>query len=351
MAIDWTRGYSATYQLYRVHPKTWADSELIGGLDSVSVERSSDGDAPLLESGSMTLMASIGDSLSEGYYRIAMVARQGDEAERVDVATLHCASTGGSVRRGADMLSVTGHSVLWPAQQDKIVSASEGRYAPAGMDGIAYAADMLRRSIAAPVTTQASVTLDDHVVFSSDTTVLAAVWAIVRACGCTMRVSGDGSVSIEPKQDVPALTLDSAHARLLHQEVRHELDLSAVPNVYVAIDGGDIAEAVNDDATSLTSTETRGYRSVTIDRAPVRVNGETLDGYAARRLEELSTVTDSRTYTREWWPGVRPGDIVRGSLASVLLDGDMRVSKQSITCGRGITIQEQAGLEVKTWQR
>ena len=64
----------------------------------------------------------------------------------------------------------------------------------------------------------------------------------------------------------------------------------------------------------------------------------------------MSTVRDERTYTREWWPGVHPGDIVRGSLASAGLDGDMRVSAQSFECGAGIVVTENAYGEVRTWE-
>ena len=59
---------------------------------------------------------------------------------------------------------------------------------------------------------------------------------------------------------------------------------------------------------------------------------------------------DARTYVREWYPGVMVGPIVRGSVASVGLDGDMRVERQSITCGAGITVEERAVKEVKAWR-
>ena len=52
---------------------------------------------------------------------------------------------------------------------------------------------------------------------------------------------------------------------------------------------------------------------------------------------------------REWYPGVLVGSVVRGSVSSVGLDGDMRVERQSITCGAGITVEERAVKEVKAW--
>ena len=78
---------------------------------------------------------------------------------------------------------------------------------------------------------------------------------------------------------------------------------------------------------------------------------ETLTAYAQRRLEEESMVYDVRTYTREWWPDIFPFSVVRGSLASVDLDGDLRVVSQTLTCGLGITVEEQSRRETYTWRR
>ena len=94
-----------------------------------------------------------------------------------------------------------------------------------------------------------------------------------------------------------------------------------------------------------------GYRHDVVDTSPVRVGGETLAAYCARRLEEESVVLDTRIYRREYWPGVVPGDLVLGSLAGDGLDGLMRVRRQSLTCQQGIVVEEEAQREVGTWQR
>ena len=77
--------------------------------------------------------------------------------------------------------------------------------------------------------------------------------------------------------------------------------------------------------------------------------GETLDAYALRALHERSVVTQERTYKRKWWPDVYPGDIARGSIASVRLDGDLRITRQALACGAGIEVTERASKEVSTW--
>ena len=348
MAIDWRAGYTATWRAYEVLTDTWADGEEVGRLASVSVERSRDGDAPLLESGELAIDVPVGSGWDERYVRVAMVAEQGGERERVDVCTLLCSTARGEADYGRDFLELTGRSVLYPASTKRV---RVGTYAPAGTDGAQFAASMLRDAIAAPVLVEGSFTLGSHVVFDVGVSVLKAVWTLLRAGGFTIRVSGDGSVAVAPEPTEPVLHLSQANARLLHPGVPHELDWSDVPNRYYAIEGSESAEAVNDDPGSPTSTVRRGYEHDEVDTSPVRVGGETLAAYCARRLEERSVAYDTRSYAREFWPDVVPGDMVSGSLASVGLEGDLRVTRQSLSCGEGIVVDEEARREVHAWLR
>ena len=346
--IDWTSGYSASWRVFHVNPETWADANELDGVAEVSVERGKDDSPRVLERGSMSVDLVPGDTIDEGYYRFVMIARQGDDSERVDVATLLFTATGGKVNRGVDAVECNGRSVLWPASK---VSVESGAYAPAGVDGVAYTERLLSDVINAPIETEGSFVIDEHIVFDNGTSTLDAVWKVLDAGGFVMTIGGDGTVRIGPMPAEPSLSLDMAHARLLHPDIEHQLDYSDVPNVYIAVDGSTEAMAVNNSESSITSTVTRGWRSETRDESPVRVNGETMQSYAERKLEEASTVEDVRTYEREWWPGVHPYSIVRGSLASVLLDGDLRVKAQSLACGKGITVTETAYREVHTWLR
>lgn len=346
--IDWTSGYTASWRVFRVNPETWADASELDGVTEISVERGTDDSPKVLERGSMSVDLAPGASVDEGYYRFVMVARQGDDTERVDVATLLFTATGGEVNRAVDAVECNGRSVLWPASK---VSVESGAYAPAGVDGVFYAAHLLSGAINAPIETSGSFTIDEHVVFDNGASVLDAVWSILDAGNHFISIDGDGTVKIGPMPTVPSLSIDMTHARLLHPGIEHQLDTSDVPNVYKVTDGASEAVATNASESSITSTVTRGWTNEVLDESPVRVNGETLQAYAERKLEEASTVEDSRTYVREWWPGVHPYHVVRGSLASVLLDGDLRVKAQSVACGKGITVTETACREVHTWLR
>ncbi len=346
--IDWMAGYSATWRVFRVNKDTWADGEPLGGITAVTYETTMDEDAPLLGRGSLTSVTPVGEGFEEGYYRVVMTAKQNGELERVNVCTLQCSLVDGDIDHSSDERNIQGRSVLYPAS---VTMLSDGSYAPQGVDGAQWCASVLRDCINAPVEVGGGFTLDEHLVFDPGTFALEAVWKVLDAGNHVLRIAGDGTVRVVAKPTVPALQLDAAHARLVHTGVHYALDYSEVPNRYRAIENSDEATAINDDPLSVTSTVHRGWVHDVRDESPVRVNGETLAAYAARRLEEESTVYDSRTYSREWWPDVCPHDLVRGSLASVRLDGDMRVMRQSVRCEVGIVVEEESRMEVRTWQR
>lgn len=339
--IDWSRGYEARWRVFSVDRDTWADGEPVPGIDSVRVER--DIASALYESGSVGVS---GAPLAPGYYRVAMTASQGPETERVDVATLLCEGSEATYSKGSASCECAMASVLRPADGERLL---RGSYAPAGCDGAAWAAGLLRGCLHAPVAVSGSFTLVDSVVFDLGCTVLEAARTLLDAGGYLLRVDGRGEVAIGPRPLAPALSLDSAGAALLMDGIRRVRDAGDVANRYTAVDGGIVATAQNDDALSETGRPRVGYWRDVVDESPTRIDGETLEGYARRKLAEQSVVRDARTYTREWWPGVLPGDLVEGSLPSVGLGADMRVTSQSIACGCGLTVEETAESEERTW--
>ena len=341
--MDWTGGYSCEWRVSYVDPDTWADAGRVPGVTSVSVDRDGGGDAPLIETGSMEVDGEFGQT--ERWCRISMVAEQGGRV-REDVATLLFCATKAKASHGSTTSTADGWSVLKPCAD---VSMPRGAFAPKGCDGAAWAADLLSRHTPAPVTAEGSFTLDEHYVFDLGATVLEAAWQVVRAGGFRIQIHGDGTVHVVPLPTEPALDLDLAHAALLVPGVEDELDTSGVPNRVLAYDGAETGVATNEDAASPVSYTSRGRWVDLVETNPARVNGESLDAFASRRLAEESAVARRRTYTREWWPGVMPYSLVRGSLPSVGLDGDMRVVSQGLSCGAGVTVTETAEQEVRLW--
>ena len=339
--MDWAKSYSSSWRVYRVNRDTWADAEMLENVDSVSITKTADGS--LLESGSLEITGEV----EPDYYRIVMTAEQSGEVVRVDVATLLFGVTGGKYDYGRIAQKLDGHSVLYPASTTTIIA---GEYAPAGVDGVKYAADLLAGAINAPVETMGSFTLNDHLVHEMGSTVLEAVWAVLNAGpdgGWVIQIDGRGVVHIVPRPTEPALILDSTSTRLLTNGIEYTTDISAIPNRYIVIVDENRTVAVNSDASSSISTVSRGYNVDMVDESPTAVDGETLSAYARRRLKEESVMKDERTYPREYAPNVYMYSIVRASIEG--LQGDLRVGSQTITCDKGIKVQEKASREISLW--
>lgn len=343
--IDYTRSYSATWRVYRVNPDTWADGEPLTNVvsGSISVTKDCSGDAPRLESGSMDVTGAI----RRGYYRIAMIAQQDGETERQDIATLLFEASDGTSDKGVTTYKVDGQSVLYPAYTQLMIS---GEYAPEGSDGAQYAARLLRRCIKAPVSVEGGFVLGRNVVHDFGARILDAVWQVLDAGGYVMQIHGDGSVHILQRPTKPTLALDVVGAELLTPGVKRGSDTSDVPNRYIAEDELERAIVVNDDPTSPVSTASRGYIYDELDESPCPVDGETLERYARRRLEELSTLYETREYGREWVAGIYPFDLAKGSDESIGIEGNVRIEAQSIQCSHGAYVTERATHEVMLWQ-
>lgn len=342
--IDYARAYTATWRLFRVNPSTWADGAQSGRLLSASVMRTGDGDAPEIDSGTLTVEGDPTEGFEPGYYRLAMTAMQSGEADRVDVATLLCETDGGKVQRKADRKSVIGRSVLHPAATAEV---PDGTCVPKGADGAQAAAELLRGAVQAPVDVDGSFALADHYCFDFGASVLSCAWKLLRAGSFCIQTDGRGMVHIRPMPTELALSLDRAAASILDPSVAYQLDLSAIPNRFTARADG-YAATVRNEGGSAAGFAARGYWVDASDDSPVLLEGETLQSYAERRLAELSVAYDERAYTRAW-AELAPYDIVEGAMADARLEGRMRIKSQRYQCGNMLKVSETAAREVKLW--
>lgn len=341
--MDWGESYTAHWRLVSVDPDTWADSRTVHNVGAAKITRTADGS--LLEAGSVEVVA---EDFTPGYYRLVCTAvGTSGASERVEVCTLLLEGASRTYNHNVSIITANGRSVLYPASVRNLIA---GEYAPANVDGARYAANLLAECLDAPIEIEASFTLNSNVVFPFGTSVLDAVWMVLNAGNCVIQLDGGGIVHIRAMPSLPSLELNNANARLIVPGIKAEYDLTDVPNQYVAVDEFSTSTATNNNPSSPTSTVSRGYVQMFLDESPTPVNGETLERYAQRRLMEESTVRDSRTYSREYVPGVLPYDLVRGSLSSVGLEGDLRVLNQSLSCDGGILVSEKAAKEVTLWQ-
>lgn len=334
--MDWSSSYTAHWRVFRVNRKTWADAEPLSKVDSVNLSRTADGS--LLESGGMSLSG----EFQSDYYRIVMIAEQGAEVARVDVATLLFNMSGGKVDYGMTVHDIDGFSVLYPAS---VTAVTIGEYAPAGVDGAQYAKELLQTAINAPVQADGSFTLNDHVVHELGSTVLNAVWNVLDAGEFIIQIDGRGIVHIRPRPTEPSLVLSGESIGLLTNGINFSSDMSEIPNRYVVVDEDIITIAENNNSESIVSTVSRGYNVDIIDTSPTLVNGETYSEYANRMLIRESVLKQEHKYTREFAPDVYPYSIVKGSIKG--LEGNLRVRSQTINCGNGITVNETAIKEIR----
>jgi len=339
--MDWTGGYSAGWDVYSVDPETWDDSSLLDGMMSVDISRDGTDDVPLLETG--TMHADSASPFEWSWCRIYMRAEQ-DGAEMVPMATLLFERGSVHTDHRSSTCELRGKSVLQPAADRKL---DRGMFASAGIDGAAYAARLLKECTPAPIHVEGSFTLVDDYVFDLGASYLEAAWKLIKAADWCMQIDGRGEIWIRPKPTEPALELDRAHASLLIPGVDMTLDLSGVPNRYIAVEDRDKAIAVNEDSDLMASYPRRGRWVDVVDASPVRVDGEPLQRYAERKLAEASTVLRTYSYTREFWPDVMPFSLVNGTLPADGLEGSLRVLSQKLTCGEGVTVKEDAAEEVR----
>jgi len=339
--IDWTGGYSATWEIKTVNERTWDDDGALPLVTSVDVRRDGTDDVPLLETGTMEMDGRPG---FEGRWcRIYMVAEQGG-AERHAMATLLFEKASAHFEKGAYTTSMTGRSVLQPAADRKLY---RGAFAAEGSDGAAYVGRLLSACTPAPVHVEGSFTLSDDVVFDIGASHLDAAWAVLKAGDWCIQVDGRGEVYVRAKPSEVALELSIANTGLLIPGVDDDYSLVDIPNRYYAVNDSEMAVATNEDPTSPVSKASRGRWVDEVDESPTLVDGEPLEAYAKRKLREASLVTRTYTYKREWWPGVTVFSRVRATIPSNGIEGDLRVLKQELECGKGVVVNETSGMEVQ----
>ena len=152
-----------------------------------------------------------------------------------------------------------------------------------------------------------------------------------------------------PKPTTPDLELARSDLGMLMPGI-HEDEDWAVPNRYHAVQNGVTATAVNESGDNPLSFKSRGYWEDAYDTSVIRVNGETLQHYAERKLIEASVRQRKVSYVREFQPGVLPFSVVRCSVPELGLDGDARVVSQSLECSNGITVSETICFTEALWQ-
>lgn len=330
---DYLSSYSAGWRVRKMNVDTWLPEDEVSGIQKVSIKHDSADDAPLMQSGDMETSGLI----EEGYYRIEMLP---DGGGLENIATLLFTPDGSEFDYEAWGGSATGVSVLAGASDTKF---RQGAYASKGSDAAAYCASLLRSCIPAPVIIEDTFTLGDHVVHDLGSSYLDGIWDVLDAGGLCMQIDGSGTVSIKRIPDEPDLIISAQNEKLLMPTIKQKLPLDDAPNVVIVYDDDQEAIAINDDPTSPTSIQARGRRIEEVEDSPTRKEGETLQQYADRKLQEDSEIYETYDIEREFWPGVFPYSLVRSNLPRTGITGDFRVMSQTLECSASIKVGETWG--------
>lgn len=343
----WEEPYTATCHLYTVDKDTWETENEIGRIRSFSISRSATEDVPLLESCSFSMDIDPTDDPVEGWYRMVAHISQNGLVERHPLMTFFRQDGERNLSVSVSTVTCTGYSVLKPADLARI---PRGYYVPKGVRGPEFVKDLLRKGgVIAPINIEGSFDLTSYLVFDLDSTYIQAAWQVLDANSWVMFIDPNGAITISAKPTDPGLVLDRANARLVKKGGRKSVDNAEVCNRYYAIDGDATAVAVNDLDDSRMSVQHRGLYSDIIDSSPALVDGESLDRYAMRMLKENSVVTHKYQYERRYWPDILPFSLVRASLGSIGMTGDLRVLNQTVNFGKGLSVSETAGYEEVTY--
>lgn len=338
--MDYAGVYEAEFHLRAVMPETWGDYGEPLPVNNASISANATDSVPLLQTADIDTDYIPGP----GWYRLYMTARQFSN-EREPLGTF--LYRGASINHDYGLHAATAkmESVLKPAD----TSVTLGDYAPEGSDGAQQAARLLAQCTPAPIRVEGSFTLAHHVVFQPGDSCLKAVWDILDAGGFCIQLDGMGVIHIGPLPDEPALELSRGDMDMLMPGITEDTT-EEVPNRYYAVQNGATAMAENRDGDNRLSYKTRGYWEDVYDTAVVRVNGETLQHYAERKLKEASVLDRKVSYKREFAPGVVPFSLIRCSVPEDGLDGDARVVSQSMDCSYGIEVSETISFTEVLWQ-
>lgn len=330
--MNWKTGYSAAYYMTTVDPVTWRDTGRIE-IRSGSINRISDG---LRESAAVGCV-NYGDMV-EQWVRIWLEAKQEGDSARVPLFTGLATSPADNYEGESKDNDLQLYSVLKTADD---VALLRGWYAPAGMNGAAVIKDLLS-VLPAPVIIAADApTLSDHIIAEDNETRLTMTEKILKAINWRLKISGDGTVHIEPKPAEPVITFDPMENDVIEKSIIVKADLFNCPNVFMAIDNDLTAIARDDSPSSPLSTVNRGREVWKVEGSCDLADNETIEQYAVRRLKEDQKIQKTASYTRRYFPDIYPGDVIRMHYPVQGLEGDFTVSSQSIELAYSANTSEE----------
>ena len=331
--MEWNKGYTARYIMTLVNPDTWTDySE--HEFTSGSISKSTD--TTLVESASLSMTELVGDG--ENYIRVYLEASQTGDSARVPLFTGLTSTPERKLNGNLDTYSVTCYSVLKPVQD---IILPRGYYAPIG-SGANLVKELLSATPAPVEIEGTSPITTESIVASDGDNRLEMISNILTAINWQMVIKGDGTIVLREYPTEPEIRFGANQNDCIEVSVTDTQDWFSCPNVLMCISENDGAATVrDDDPDSELSTVSRGREIWQCETGVTLSNSETIAAYTQRRLKELQEPSRTLSYTRRYFPNLVPGDVVTLNYPGQRLDGNFRITSQSITLGYACKTQEE----------
>ena len=330
--MKWNKGYTSTYYMAVVDKATWRDIqriEITGG----NIDRTIDG---LRESATIDCTDYPDDI--EVWIRVWLDTNQDGAYDHVPLFTGLATSPEVDIDGTRQSRSLEAYSVLKPVAD---INLLRGWYAPAGMSGGAVIRDLLSATPAPVVIADNAPALSSNIIAADNETRLEMIENVLTAINWQLRIDGDGTINVIPKDDTPVATFDPLDNAVIETQITVSADWFNCPNVFMAVDEDLTAIARDDSLTSLVSTVNRGREVWMQDSNCELAANESIEQYAQRRLKEEQQIQTSASYDRRYVPGVYPGSVVRLHYPEQGLDGLYKVTSQGVEIGFSARTSEE----------
>ena len=334
--MDWNSGFSALYDLNKVDPVSWMDTgsfKLTGG----TVNRK---DTELIESASLKMTQRV----RECWVRVYLKARQGGSSKREAIFTGLAMTPKRDLDGNRESYTTQCFSVLKPAAD---VLISRGYYVPAGAPGAQIAASLLSVGPAPVSFDMGSPELLEPIIMEDSDSNLSAAQKILGTIGWRIRISGDGRIRLCPAASDPSAKYDAFDRDAIEPKITDSDDWYGCPNCYRVISGDKYIEVRDEDPESSLSISSRkndrgGTGEIWKQESASSIGGdESLAEYAMRKLKEAQSHAREIKYYRRFNPDLTVSDIVSLHYPGQGIDGNFRVTSQTLTLGYAVRTEER----------
>ncbi len=335
--MDWNSGFSALYEMKVVNPVSWMDA---GSLDLTGGTVTKKTSSNLIESARIQMT----EQIRECWVRVYLKAKQTRSIDRVPIFTGLAIAPKRELDGVRENYNVECYSVLKPAQD---TLTPRGYYIPAGAGGAEIAAELLKVGPAPVTYEEHGPTLTEAIVSEDKDTNLTLALKALNAIGWRIRIAGDGTIHICSPADESRALYDAYDHDAVEPKVTDSDDWYSCPNCIRVVSGSNTVEIKDEDPASPLSTVSRKtYRGGTGEIWKQEIvtslsSGESLSEYAQRKLKEAQAHARSISYTRRFNPDLTVSDIVTLHYPRQGIDGDFRITEQTITLGYGASTSEK----------